>query len=303
MATDAILKPPSWAAFLRPVDFLSFAEIVHAELARRGLTTTFEEPDVAVQVEGRTVSFSLAAIAQRCRSKPVGQWRQIVGESLAGLDQKRAHVPDALAAFETFDSCRENLKLRVRSDAFLSTANQYGLLARPLAPGLCEQLVVDLGKVRVALPVPVLESWKLPASQVWETALHNVRTRVKVGRMPSIIPAWQVDALEGGPYTSAQVRCLERHLPKERPFGALVAVPSTDMVLLHVLKTASSFLTSLDFLERAAGDFFRDAEEGVSTQLYWWCDGALEPIGLQRVGGRLEMRPGEAFERVLVKLP
>lgn len=303
MATDAILKPPSWAAFLRPVDFLSFAAIVQEELTRRGLTTTFETPDVAIQMQGRTVSFSLAAIAQRCRSKPVDQWPPIVAAALAGLDQQRAHVPDALAAFETFDSCRENLKLRVRADAFLTKAKELDLLARPLAPGLCEQLVVDLGKVRVGVPAAVVDNWNLPASQVWDTALHNVRTREKVACMPSAVPQWEADALEGGPYTSAQVRCLERHLPKERPLGAIVAVPSTDMVLLHVLKTAGSFVTTLDFLERAAGDFFRDAEEGVSRQLYWWWDGELEPIGLQRVDGRLEVRPGEAFARVLAKLP
>ena len=298
-----VLKTPAWAAFLRPLDFVRFAALVQAELERRGLEAAFESPEVSLEVEGRETTLSLARLAQRCRSRPAAEWEELVRDFFKRLDVHRAALPGAMAALDSFAASREKLKLRVRAEAFLQVARELKLVARPIAPGLCEQLVLDFGTHRVALPEPVLREWGTPPEQVWAAALANVRQRVRVTRHPSLGPHWPLDGLAGGPYTSAHVRCLERILsPDDHPFGALVAVPSTEIVFFHRLGRASDLTVALNLLHRAADDFFRSSEEGVSTSLYWWKNGRLELAPTALVDGTLQLRAGQGLGAALERL-
>src|SRR5690606_41366404 len=81
----------------------------------------------------------------------------------------------------------------------------------------------------------------------------------------------------GGRWTAAHVLSVERYIGAHPPYGALVAVPARDEILIHRIRDASLTDAALAMLSHAMSSYV-ESPLPVGCDLFWWDDGALYRI-------------------------
>jgi hypothetical protein len=165
------------------------------------------------------------------------------------------------------------------------------LLAREVAPGLWQTVVVDSPDSLRPLPRQAHERSGRPDGEVFaEAVAASVAETVEVSEH-------EVDGARivhiGGrhPYAAAHVHDLGRHLG-DLPHGALVVFPVAEVVLAHPLGQGHP-IAAMDHMQQIAERFTADGDKPVSAQPYWWHPGSLSheqgtPPDLRPVGARID---------------
>ena len=77
-------------------------------------------------------------------------------------------------------------------------------------------------------------------------------------------------------YVGAHAQVLARHLPGPLPFGALVAFPLPEYVLLHAIGTDAHLVLAIKTAQDVAAKLAGSGEKPISPQVYWWRPGEYE---------------------------
>ncbi|MCK9869509.1 hypothetical protein MRI28_07555 [Nocardiopsis dassonvillei] len=184
---------------------------------------------------------------------------------------------------------------RLRARLYPASAFPEGvlesLLAREVAPGLWQTVVVDAADSLRPLPRQVHERSGRPDGEVFaEAVAASVAETVEVSEH-------EVDGAHivhiGGqhPYVAAHAHALDRYLG-DLPHGALVAFPVPEVLLAHPLGQGHP-IAALDHMQQIAERFTADGDKPVSAQLYWWHPGSRSreqgtPPDLRPVGARID---------------
>ncbi len=142
------------------------------------------------------------------------------------------------------------------------------LVAREIAPGLWQTLVVDSPDSLQPLPRSTHERSGRPDAEVFEEAVAaSVNETVEVSEH-------EIDGVRlvhvGGrhPYVAAHAHALERYLG-EAPHGALVVFPVPEVLIAHPLGQGHP-IVAMDNMRQIAERFVADGDKPISAQLYWW---------------------------------
>ncbi|QUX31155.1 hypothetical protein KGD83_12060 [Nocardiopsis akebiae] len=184
-------------------------------------------------------------------------------------------------------------RLRVRlypASAFPEGALE-SLLAREVAPGLWQTVVVDAADSLRPLPRQVHERSGRPDGEVFaEAVAASVAETVEVSER-ELDGAHIVHIGGRHPYAAAHAHALDRYLG-DLPHGALVAFPVPEVLLAHPLGQGHP-IAALDHMQQIAERFTADGDKPVSAQLYWWHPGSGSreqgtPPDLRPVGARID---------------
>ncbi|MBC6462074.1 hypothetical protein [Actinomadura sp. HBU206391] len=243
--------------------------------AQRGYAATLPDP-MTVSVElpnGSSVSADIT------------EWRRHAGRSSrAALPGIAAQYADqAATAFQRHDGparndqiLSENLRLRLYTDETLGDMRD-ALVTRRLAPGLLETVVVD--HPDALMPLNRSDVGGTPENSVFGTALS-----LSLGKEPHYIETVAVQGVDvmhiGGThrYVSSQVHALRRHVePASVPYGALVAFPLPEYVLVHPIGGAHLF-AAMEAVQDLSRRLFEAGDKAISTQVFWWRPGSYERL-------------------------
>ncbi|KUL55471.1 hypothetical protein ADL22_00835 [Streptomyces sp. NRRL F-4489] len=183
------------------------------------------------------------------------------------------------------EAVRPLLLPRLRRLDQLPRREDYAI--RELGGGFLAVLGARTPSGTALLPAARVRAWDADPAELWSVALHNLRREpceVTVFQ-PGTGPVYQV---RGGAWTATQLLRAAELLDVTAPDGCVAALPRDDLLVLHPLRDAHSYLRILSLatlLPRLCGP-----DGGLSDGLFHWRGGVLAPfrvIDQQEPDGRL----------------
>lgn len=240
----------------------------------------------------------------------IAEWRQHAGRnSRAELPALAARYADqAVQAFEqrpappapdgAHGADRSvldagNLRVRLYPESALDERMRAALVTRPLAPGLVQTVVVD-SPDSMALLNRVDLGGVSEAEAFGDALARSIRDE------PHYLQTHEIDGVkianigERHRYIGAHVHVLTRYFPGPLPFGALVAFPLPEYVMVHEIGTDQHLVLAMKTFQEVAAKLAGSGEKPISAQVYWWRPGEYERLGERDAlyGGRVpDLRP------------
>ncbi|UUN29877.1 hypothetical protein [Streptomyces sp. FIT100] len=276
---------------------------VREAFAEQGLEVSVYA-DVVVDSAGRQFGLgNLAAVLHNDERGP-RVWPEVIRGHVAMV----LRTMDAPSALDTLppDQIRAQLYPRVIGSEGLDPET-FGY-ARPLAPGLCEVLALDLPESVMMLTDDALEPLG-DVPRLRQRAMDNLRGLPVEGH-ETIKDAGGMcfEVVVGDSfYTASRVLVLEalvRQVTGQHitPDGALVALPFRHQVAFHVIRDAS-VIPTLNGMAAFAASGYADTPGAITPYVYWWRNGTLTQLSdRDEDGDGLRIVVGDDFQDLLERL-
>lgn len=210
-------------------------------------------------------------------------------EQLATATRRDTGAEEDTAALGDTGADTGRLRVRLYPASAFPEGVVDELLAREIAPGLWQTVVVDSPESLQPLSRKAHERSGREDARVFADAVAgSVDEPVEVGEH-------DLDGVRlvhiGGrhPYVAARAHTLGQYLG-EAPHGALVAFPVPEVLIAHPLGQGHP-LAAMENLGEIAERIAADGDKPISTQLYWWHPGSgsigpdgipdLRPVGVE----------------------
>ncbi|MFP3915379.1 MAG: hypothetical protein ACLFWM_10930 [Actinomycetota bacterium] len=232
--------------------------------------------EVTVTDEGITTEdgrvFGLEPLRRRLAQYDPEEWDGYVRSHFDVLLSATPEMPS------TFEEAAPNLRSAIIAEGDLGWFDG-AILERPLVEGLGERLMLRRGSLGMTVTSEVVDRWGVAHEAVWDRARSGSLWDEPVERESHLLAGGVVRyfSLRGGRWTSTRVLALDRYLDVHHPFGALVAVPARDEVLVHQIRDESFTDAALAVLSHAA-DSYLESPLPVGCDLFWWHDDRLARI-------------------------
>lgn len=214
--------------------------------------------------------FGLEPLRRRLASLGPEEW----------VDKVRSHFELLLAADHVmpagYDEASANLRSAVVAGVDLGLFDG-AIMEHPLVDGLGERLMLRRGQLGMTVTSETVHGWGTDPAVVWDRARRNSLLDEPTHTERFGKCAGGYAAIRGGRWTSTQVLDLNRHLSSRFDYGALVAVPARDEVLVHQIRDEAFTDAALAMLSHAF-DSYRDAPLPVGCDLFWWSGSDLHRI-------------------------
>ncbi|MBA9001793.1 hypothetical protein [Thermomonospora cellulosilytica] len=273
-------------------------------MLHRALLTAFTERGYqAALLDENTLSVTLPG--GDAMQADIEQWRFHAGRNpMADLPGLAASYADQfaqmMAQIDAHEagagrySTAEDVRVRIYPDDMLTAEMREALVTRPLAPGLWETVVVDYPDAIMPLQRSLLggESEAAVFGRALAMSLHKEPYDTTT-HMLWDVPLLHIHAAHryiGAPHLHA----LGRHVPLESaPFGALVALPIPELLLVHVLGGTEP-AQAMHAMQAMALQHYEHGDKAITPEVYWWRPGAYErlPEPQALAGGQVpDLRP------------
>ncbi|MQY15533.1 hypothetical protein SRB5_57150 [Streptomyces sp. RB5] len=291
-------------------DAFEFFSVHEGALFRRTVREAFAEHGLEVTLYAQHAAdntgrqFGLGNLAATCHHDDRGRrlWPQLIRRHISVL----LRTLDGPSALDTMPA--EQLLRRVYPrivDSDLLDRGHFGY-ARPLTPGLCEVLALDLPDSVMLLNDESLE----PLGGVHALraqAVRNLRSLPVEGHEAVEQDDGQRFHVVMGDsfFTASRVLVLDELVQQVTgrplgPDGALVAMPFRHQLVFHPIEDIS-VIASLGGIARYAAAGHEDAVGPVSPHLFWWRAGELVQLS-ELDEGTLTVTVGADFQDVLERL-
>jgi hypothetical protein len=240
---------PEWGRLFDAQGYAAFIEAVRAVLEQRG--EPFELHEEYARVGDCDVPLlPLAKLPRDGLGKAIDE--RLAAESLGReLDSLRGD----------FAKARPRLKLRLQTSP--------GTVSAPVVPGLHAALVLDLPSFITPVRQADLAAWERPAAELVTLALENVKAQERVELKPMEIAGTRIYAVSGqSMFVASLGLAAEDLLGPPTEFGALLAVPSSHILLCHALADQRS-LAALEAMAAGALQAFENGPSPLLPHLLW----------------------------------
>lgn len=284
LVPERIVDVPPWASFLPLAAWRALLVAMQNDLSGRQIAARYAGDHFSAAFpDGRVGRLAIVNLAERCRAEPVDEFPRMVREH---FDRVIGPLPEAPEAPESFDQVAPGIIAHMYRDEMVA-ASRHTLIARPLCPGLLTAVAVDFGNCVGSLPRDIAAKWGRSDDEMFRVGMENIQRRavtresLPVAGLPGLM-------LSADDYTVAsQIHFLGNHLGAHYPAGALVALPTRNLLLCVALQTRDALRSVERIAETVAvvHDLFEDlasrvrnAEQMFSPDLYWWRDGVVRPL-------------------------
>ncbi|MGH8912531.1 MAG: hypothetical protein ACRDVD_08465 [Acidimicrobiia bacterium] len=206
--------------------------------------------------------FGLEPLRRRLACSDPAEWTEMVRGHFEVLLTADHEMPP------TFAAAAPNLRSAVVAEVDLGLFDG-AIMERPLVDGLGERLMLRRGILGLTVTEETVQRWDGDLDEVWATARRNSLWDEPVHRESMRIGAAGYTAIRGGRWTSTRILDLSCYLDPRIDYGALVAVPARDEVLVHQIRDESFTDAALAMLSHAV-DAYIEAPLPVGCDLYWW---------------------------------
>lgn len=233
-------------------------QAVTVTLTDEGLTTA----------DGRV--FGLEPLRRRLACHEAVEWPERVRNHFEILLAADPEMPSSFAA------AGPNLRSAVVAAADLGLF-EGAIMERPLVEGLGERLMLRRGALGLTVTEEAVGEWDNDVDEVWATARQNSLWDEPVHREEFRIGSARYTAIRGGRWTSTRVLELDRYLDRRFDYGALVAVPARDEILVHQIRDEGFTDAALAMLSHTV-DSYVESPLPIGCDLYWWSGSELARI-------------------------
>ena len=273
-----------------------FERMVREAAARLSMGVLRFDPAGEVEVSSMTIAgtVDLRNVRQICASLERDRWYGVIVEHLAGLASIRA----APRGYADLERVRPLLRSRLYDESEFLLAD---VLARPLAPGVVEALVVVEDGAIGTIPRPDARHWAEDLDNLYALARRQVREEGRPAVRDVDLDGVTLTAVESPSFfTTTHLFWLPDlvDLPAD---GALVALPTRYLMLVHPVRDASV----VDAVQAMIVNTQALHEQGpgsLSPHLYWWRDGGLTLLPATVEPERISFRPPPEFGALVERL-
>lgn len=231
--------------------------------------------EVTIGDEGVTTPegqiFGLEPLRRRLAEVGETGWGEAVGRHFDLLRNVDTILPPS------FDAARPHLRSAVVAEADLGLF-EGAIMERRLTDGLGERLMLRRGQLGMTVTAEAVGAWDVAEEEVWAQAREGSLWDEPIHRREfRLAGGVAYSAVRGGRWTSTRVLALDRHLDRSPQYGALVAVPARDELLLHQIRDETFADAALAMLSHAASSYV-ESPLPIGCDLFWWCAGRLARI-------------------------
>jgi hypothetical protein len=284
---------PAWKRLFDADGYAAFILAVREELSSRG--EPFELRDDHVRMDGWDLP--LLPLAQECAAAPREEWPALVRSFLEqrSAEAKLGRELDAVRG--DFAKASRILKLRVQRSL------GQNVISAPIASGLHAVLVLDLPSFVTPVRPADLAAWEKPAHELVSLAIENVKAQEQVELKPLEVLGARIFAVSGpSPFVATLGLAAEDLLGPAGPLGALVAMPSSHILLCHAIVGKSS-LKALEAMAAGSLQAFEGGPSPLSPDLLWKVSDRFVALPVKRENGEVKCElPREFDERVVSQL-
>ncbi len=284
---DHITAVPPWASFFSLAAWHALLVAMEDDLAARRIMARYAGDHFTVALpDGRMGRFAIVNLAERCQTVPVEDFPRMAREHFDRVVGPLPAMSDDPGSPEEFDRVAPSLIAHVYRDEMVAKT-RHTLIERPLCPGLLTALAIDFGHCVGSLARSVSSVWGRSDDELFRVGLRNIQKR-PVTRESLPIPGLSGLMLMAEDYTvTSQIHFLGNHLGRHYPAGALVALPTRNLLLCVALQTCDALRSveriaeTVEFVHDLFEDFASRAcniEQMFSPDLYWWRDGAVKAL-------------------------
>lgn len=223
---------------------------VEVSLTDEGLTTK----------DGRI--FGLEPLRRRLACHDADEWAERVQHHFDVLLTADHDMP------ATFPEAAANLRSAVIADVDLGLFDG-AIMERDLVEGLGERLMLRRGILGMTVTEETVAGWDTDPEIVWERARKNTLWDESVHRQEFRLGSVRYKAIRGGRWTSTRVLDLDRYLDHRFDYGALVAIPARDEILVHQIRDEEFTDAALAMLSHAV-DSYAESPLPIGCDLFWW---------------------------------
>lgn len=239
-----------------------------AFFADKGIDVSLDDGGVCT-TDGRI--FGLEPLRRRLTGVDSEEWEQAVDTHFSLLLEVDPAMP------VTFARAAGALRSAVIGEGDLGLFDD-ALMERKLVDGLGERMMLRRGPLGMTVTTATVEEWGVEPERVWERARRGSiwdepveAHEVRVGE------AIRFRRVCGGRWTSTHVLDLDRHVGATTSYGALVAVPARDEILIHEISDSSFADAALAMLSFSHISF-AESPLPVGLDLFWWSGSGLHRI-------------------------
>jgi hypothetical protein len=294
---------PEWASFFEADDFAAFLDAVDRYFERRG--QAWRRDDQAVLVAGSNQRLGLHGLAQKCHAVPRAVWQEMVAGHFSSLLDRDEEAEERLLA--DFERVRPLLKVRLYHQSILGLddGRPPSVLVKPIPPELLAVLACDLPTTVQTVPLERAAAWGVGEDELFRVGFANVRAQdlpeVSTRRLDP--HGVELTLLTGESFFIAtSALWLDDLIDVPRQTGALVGIPSRDVVIVHAIRDGR-VLHAVQLMLASLDTMFREGPGSLSPSLYWWRLGTLTRLEGGVEDDVVRFAPPDDFTRMLERLP
>ncbi|WP_406229315.1 hypothetical protein [Nocardia sp. NBC_01009] len=276
--------------------------LVETIVENHGYSCTIESDEVLLSGNGASDwVLPLDNLRRRVAAQPQDQWPALVADHLstmfAELDVSATDPLD----LDNFERIRPLLRARMYPEDMADVG--IPVVARTLAPGLAQRVVIDQVNTIVAVTYDRLSHWQIQEQDLFELAEDNTHD-------DGLLTVEDLEDEDGerifglygsADYASAHVRWLGAY-PVVGHWGAAFVVPCEGTVFIHPLNGTDAYVT-VGTLAKMAMVTHAERPSPVSPSVYWWHDGIIELAAeVRESGDELELHVSAEFQEVMEQI-
>jgi hypothetical protein len=237
-------------------------------------------------------------LRRRLTELPFDQWPALitdhVGTVLAQVDLEYSDPLDT----NDFATARDLLRTRF---AAADTAAEIDTVARYIAPGIIQVVVIDHLLTAEAVTQDLLANWQIGDAELFDLAEANTRAARLDIEWRGYNDAYFA-ILSGSDCASTHPRWLDDY-PVIGTYGTLFVTSHEGSVYAHPI-TGPHALTAMILLGKVAANTYRSQPRPISPAVYWWHDGDISLAASTEIDhdDNVDVRPTPDFETLLTDL-
>lgn len=267
------------------------------------LYSVVDELDIAIdRIDGGVVrlaggrSLPLLQLAQHCHLSPRERWHDLIHQHLQTMT---AHLSE-LASLTAEAMSMIDLRVRLVADNPADRQVFAELCVRPFADGIVEVLAVDVPDAIRLVPRREIDELGWDLDEAWSSAWAQTEALEQPDEV-NVIDVGGADVVHifgHRVFNASLVRQIEDVVGTIGPDGAIVSIPHSHSVLVHVIED-TTVVTALNALIPITRQVHRHGPGSVSPQLYWWRGGELTCIPTYFAPDGVEVYPSPELVEIL----
>ncbi|MEV6427626.1 hypothetical protein [Nocardia sp. NPDC051463] len=273
--------------------------LVETIVQNHGYSCTIESDELLLS--GSDWVLPLDNLRRKVAAEPQDQWPALVADHLTTMFNELDVTTTDPLDMDDFERIRPLLRARMYPEDMADVG--IPVVARTLAPGLVQRVVIDQVQTMVAVTSDRLSHWRIQEQDLFQLAEDNTYD-------DGLLTVEDLEDEDGerifglygsADYASAHVRWRSEY-PVIGRWGAAFVVPCEGTVFIHPLDGTDAYVT-VGTLAKMAMVTHAQRPSPVSPSVYWWNDGIIElAADVREMGDELELHVSAEFQEVMEQI-
>ncbi len=296
---------PVWARALGVQGFRTFIALVESYFASKNIPIQLDPEEGVVRpapgAMEQSSMFGLQNIAQTCSQADRDRWHDLVHSHFdcifEATDDQNALTIDV----RDFARMRSFVRSRLYPLDLLTQSVEAVYRSGP--EGTVEVLVLDLPSSVRTITRSEAGDWPISSDALFEIGRTNLRASGDIkDNVVALQPGVDLHLFTGDAfYAASHALIIDRYLPGDLNYGALIGFPKRDILLAHYIRNIGVTEAIGAMLQSVIG-MHKDGPGSLSPNIYWYRAGEFVLLPYELTGDTLNFIPPDDFVTVLNEL-